>query len=83
MQLEASHRARLSEEIAARDLLHKKSAQYKTKQSGDDDNPANISNVHGLTRLVPTLSAQELTRLGEVCQATPATDYETHKPGLS
>ena len=64
-QIEASHRAQLAEEVAARELLLQKSTERKPKLPGTDRDPALVSNVQDLTKLVPSMSARDLSRLAD------------------
>ena len=64
-QIEAAHKARFAEEAGASELLRKRSTLSKARPTGNDAAPALVSNVQGLTRLVPKLSAQELKRLAD------------------
>ena len=61
-QVETSQRARLNEEAAAKELLHKLT-EKKAKVLGTDRDPALGSNVKDLTGLVTTMSARDLSRL--------------------
>ena len=62
---EALQRARLAEEAAARELLLHRSTEKKPKLPGPDRAPTLVSNVQDLTKLVPTLSARDLSRLAD------------------
>ena len=64
-QTEASHRTRLAEEAAARELLIHRSTEKKPKLPETVRDPTLVSNVQDLTRLVPTLSARDLSRLAD------------------
>ena len=62
-QVEALKQARHSEESAARRLLRQSSALVKPKLPKAENSPSLVSNVQEITKLVPTLSAQDLARL--------------------
>ena len=64
-QVEATQRTNLAEEAAARELLTRKTSLSKTPKPQKEANPALVSNVQGLSRVIPTLSARELKHLAD------------------
>ena len=64
-QVEAVQRANLAEEAAARELLTQKTSLSKTSKTKEEASPALVSNVQGLSRVIPTLSARELKHLAD------------------
>ena len=64
-QVEAVQRANLAEESAARELLTQKTSLSKTSKTQEEASPALVSNVQGLSRMIPTLSARELKHLAD------------------
>ena len=62
-QVEPIQRANLVEEAAARELLSQKTSLSKTTKVQEETSPVLASNVQGLTRMIPALSARELKQL--------------------
>ena len=63
-QLEGA-KARSVEEAAARELLRSKNIQPPIKSTGAGPNPAAGSGIENFTKVIPTLSVQDLTKVAE------------------
>ena len=64
-QVQPVHRGNLVEEVAARELLSQKTSLSKGTKAQEEASPVPESNVQGLSRMIPTLSAKELKKLAD------------------
>ena len=64
-QVETTQRTNLAEEAAARELLTQKTSLSKTPKPQKEANPVLVSNVQGVSQVIPTLSARELKHLAD------------------